>query len=88
MAATGGELTPAAEAPAPVVAEVPAGDPDEPIVVSGPQVTPDGVGGGPARDPGGWGDLGTGGVVVRGGSIGDDDHCEIRPPHGRTRQTP
>jgi hypothetical protein len=41
------------------------------------------VGSGRPRDPGGWGDIGAGGgVVVRGGGIGDDDHCEIRPPGG------
>jgi hypothetical protein len=41
---------------------------------------------------GGYGDHGTGGagrvigtvlgVLIRGGAIGDDDHCEIRPPRG------
>ncbi|HEY9478433.1 MAG TPA: hypothetical protein VIP79_00020 [Gemmatimonadaceae bacterium] len=30
--------------------------------------------------PGGIG--GIGGVIIRGGSIGDDDHCEIHPGHG------
>ncbi|HEU4629899.1 MAG TPA: hypothetical protein VFS08_09130 [Gemmatimonadaceae bacterium] len=82
-ATTGEELAPAPEAAAPEIAETPAASP-EPEVVSGPQVTPEGVGSGRPRDPGGWGDIGVGGggVVLRGGGIGDDDHCEIRPPGG------
>lgn len=82
-AATGAEEAPVAEAPAPDVVEAPAGAP-EPTVVSGPQVTPEGVGSGRPRDPGGWGDIGegVGGVVLRGGGVGDDDHCEIRPGIG------
>lgn len=68
----------------------------EPAVVAVPQSTADGVGDSRARDPGGWGDAGSsgragddggwgglGGAILRGGSIGDDDHCEIRPRGGR-----
>lgn len=82
-ATTGEEQAPSIEETAPEVSEAPTADP-EPTVVSGPQVTPEGVGSGRPRDPGGWGDIGVGGggVVVRGGGVGDDDHCEIRPPGG------
>ena len=77
---------------APALEEAPAGELAEaetpaptPEVVSSPQALPEGVGGGRPRDPGGWGDIGDvigrgTGSVVRGGSVGDDDHCEL---HGR-----
>lgn len=86
------------EAPAASVAAEPAPEPAaapaEPVVMAGPQSTEDGAGSSRPRDPGGWGDAGTGdvgrgggwgglgGVIIRGGSIGDDDHCEIRPRRG------
>lgn len=83
----------AAPAPEPAAAPVP-----EPVVLAGPQTTEDGTGASRPRDPGGWGDAGTGdvgrgsgggwgglgGVIIRGGSIGDGDHCEIRPRRGST----
>lgn len=81
----------AAPAPEPAAAPTP-----EPVVMAGPQATEDGAGASRPRDPGGWGDAGTGdvgrgggwgglgGVIIRGGSIGDDDHCEIRPRRGST----
>lgn len=60
---------------------------DEAVVeAGGPVVTSDGVGTGRPRDPGGWGgDLplpGTG-VVIRGGGVGDPDHCQIHRRPGR-----
>jgi len=77
---------------APALEEAPAGELAEaetpaptPEVVSSPQALPEGVGGGRPRDPGGWGDIGAGrgtGSVVRGGSVGDDDHCEIHGGRG------
>lgn len=81
----------AAPAPEPAAAPVP-----EPVVLAGPQTTEDGAGASRPRDPGGWGDAGTGdvgrgggwgglaGVIIRGGTIGDGDHCEIRPRRGTT----
>ncbi len=84
----------AAPAPEPAAAPTP-----EPVVLAGPQATEDGVGASRPRDPGGWGDASTGnvggggsgggwgglaGVIIRGGSIGDGDHCEIRPRRGST----
>lgn len=88
-----------AEAPAPAPAAPspepePVAAPD-PVILAGPQSTSDGVGSSRPRDPGGWGSAGTGGVgsggglggpagvIIRGGTIGDDDHCEIRPRGGR-----
>ena len=74
------------ETPAPAAAPAPA----EPVVLTGPTATADGAGTSRPRDPGGWGGAGDGdvyggrgtgggGVIIRGGGIGDDDHCEIRP---------
>ena len=82
-AATGEEAA-FVEAPAGDLAEAPA-PAETPEVISGPQVTPEGIGSGRPRDPGGWGDLGRGsgrGSVVRGGSVGDDDHCQYHPRGG------
>lgn len=79
-----GEETAFVEAPAGDLAEAPA-PAETPEVISGPQVTPEGIGAGRPRDPGGWGDLGRGsgsGSVVRGGSVGDDDHCQYHPRGG------
>lgn len=78
-----------AAAPAPEPEAAPA----EPVSVAGPATTSDGAGDSRPRDPGGWGDAGNGdvgrgggggwgglgGVIIRGGGIGDDDHCQIRP---------
>lgn len=52
---------------------------EETVHVGGPVVTSDGVGTGAPRDPGGWGGEG---VVIRGGGIGDDDHCQYHPRRG------
>jgi hypothetical protein len=76
-----GEAPALEEAPAGELAEATAPAPT-PEVVTSPQALPEGVGGGRPRDPGGWGDIGQAGgrgtgSVVRGGTIGDDDHCEI-----------
>ena len=82
--ASTGEETAFVEAPAGDLAEAPA-PAETPEVISGPQVTPEGIGAGRPRDPGGWGDLGRGsgsGSVVRGGSVGDDDHCQYHPRGG------
>jgi len=79
-----GEAPAFEEAPASEVVEATAAAP-EPEVISGPQALPEGVGAGRPRDPGGWGDIGAGrgtGSVVRGGSVGDDDHCEIHGGRG------
>lgn len=71
-----------AAAPAPAVTPAPATTP-----AAGPRPTPNPVHL-PApvtRDPmpGGMGGIGgIGGVIIRGGSIGDDDHCEIHPRRG------
>ncbi len=93
------------EAPAATMAAAPAPEPaaaptPEPVVMAGPETTADGVGDSRPRDPGGWGDAGSGdvgrgsgggwgglgGVIIRGGSIGDGDHCEIRPRRGSPRR--
>ena len=70
-----------ATAPAPIPA------PAAPTPTAGPRPSPNPVniptpvGREPGR--GGMGGIGTiggiGGVIIRGGSIGDDDHCEIHP---------
>src|SRR5690606_4309111 len=72
----------------------PAAEPAEPVVLAGPQTTEDGAGASRPRDPGGWGDAGSGdvgrgggwggvgGVIIRGASIGDVDDCRIRPRRG------
>src|SRR5690606_11374340 len=83
----------AEETPAPAVEEVPApattvaaepapgpaAEPAGPVVLAGPQTTEDGAGASRPRDPGGWGDAGSGdvgrgggwgglgGVIIRGG---------------------
>lgn len=80
---TGAPATVAAETSSPDDSAAPAA-PEEPVVLVGPGATPEGVGTSRPRDPGGWGDgdlggLG-GGVVVRGGSVGDDDLCRSFPP--------
>ena len=89
--ATAVAATPAPASPQPAAAPAP-----EPVGVAtaGPQGTDEGAGNSRPRDPGGWGDAGTGdvghgggwgglgGVIIRGGGIGDDDHCQIRPRPG------
>jgi len=78
-----------AAAPAPEPSSEPAAEPaaapaPAPIPTAGPRPTPNPI---PAPEPsggraprgggGGMGGIGTiGGVIIRGGSIGDDDHCE------------
>jgi hypothetical protein len=87
-----------ATAPAPAPAPEPAAEPTPTVTpTAGPRPTPNPVNI-PApvgREPtgrGGMGGIGTigtigtigriGGVIIRGGSIGDDDHCEIHPGGG------
>ena len=72
-------VAPPASAPAPAATPAPATTPE-----AGPRPTPNPVHL-PApvmRDPMPGGMGGIGGVIIRGGSIGDDDHCEIHPGHG------
>jgi hypothetical protein len=79
-----GEAPAFEEAPAGELAEAPVAA-ETPEVISGPQALPEGIGAGRPRDPGGWGDVGVGrgtGSVVRGGSVGDVDHCEIHGGRG------
>jgi|GEM_PF-2472945 len=92
------EVADVVEAPAPVAEEVaPEQLPTpEPVIAAVPQPTDDGMGDSPARDPGGWGGESTaerssgggiwgaiGAAILRGGTIGDDDHCEIHIRNGQ-----
>lgn len=81
--------TPAAEpAPEPVQVTKPTAGPrptPNPVDIPAPPPVP--VGREPSSGGGGMGPGGVigaiGGVIIRGGSIGDDDHCEIHPGRGR-----
>lgn len=88
---TGAPAATVAEESSPEEADAPVAADDE-VVLVGPNAGPDGVGTSRPRDPGGWGDgdlggLG-GGVVIRGGDVGDDDLCRIGPPISIGRRYP
>lgn len=83
-----------APAPRPVTAIAPAAVPQlalraataapEPVVAQPVLPAPSaGAADAPTVSGGSGGIVGPTGVIIRGGHIGDDDHCEIHPPHGR-----
>lgn len=82
-----------APVPRPVAAIAPAAAPQlalaaatpapEPVVAQPALPAVAGAGDAPTVLGGSGGIIGPTGVIIRGGHIGDDDHCEIHPPHGR-----